>query len=132
MTKVDEVNKIGSDIVELIQIGGLHNFSINDIQLLPAIAPAMPSPPVVPPEYLNITDNVNVMLTTINQTVASESPQDGLSPLKFVIPSKLVVSLEPSANVSNKKTIVNLINCSNFSIFLIDWSLSLRSSVYVG
>ena len=98
------MNQLADSVVELAQIGGLQEFFVNSVDVLPAVAPAAPNPPVVPPQYNNITSSNNVTLVVVNNDTTTVnqpgSDQDGSTdPMEFTIPSNLVVSMEPSPNV---------------------------------
>ena len=93
------MNELGSSVVELIQTGVLNDFSITAVNLIPAVTPSLPTAPVIPPEYFNISYNSNLTLAIINETSQSP-PEEDTSSIKFLIPSTLVVSREPATNVS--------------------------------
>ena len=80
-------------------------FSVNSVKIIPAVPPAAPSPPVVPPQYTNISNNngSNVTLVVINNITTDQQGIDqgnGTEQMEFTVPSKLVISMEPSSDVS--------------------------------
>ena len=94
---------LGNTVVELIQTGNpdIKNASIVGLTVIPASLPSQPSLPVIPPQFENITDNSNVTLASVTKPPV---PVNGINrgkqnEIKFVIPSELVVSMEPHIQV---------------------------------
>ncbi len=80
-------------------------FSVNSVKIIPAVPPAAPSPPVVPPQYTNISNNngSNVTLVVINNITTDQQGIDqgnGTEQMEFTVPDNLVISMEPSSDVS--------------------------------
>lgn len=95
---------LGNTVVELIQTGSpdIKNASIVGLTVIPASLPSQPSLPVIPPQFENITDNSNVTLASVTKPSV---PVNGIinrgkqNEIKFVVPSELVVSMEPHIQV---------------------------------
>ena len=87
---------LGNIVVELVQTGNpdIKNASIVGLTVIPA---SLPSQPSLPGQFENITDNSNVTLASVTKPPV---PVNGINrgkqnEIKFVIPSELVVSIEP-------------------------------------
>lgn len=95
LSKVNEVNRLGASVIDLVQAGGLEEFSINAISAVLATAPSMPDPPIIPPDYVNVTT-----LDTINTTDFDDLTSQYNSTSTYTVPTQLIIEREPSLDVS--------------------------------
>lgn len=82
-------------MIDLVQTGGLNNFSINSISAVLAPPPTVPDPPIIPPKYINVS--LNHTTTMINTTDIDDLYNNTTS---YTIPSHLIIEREPSSDVS--------------------------------
>ena len=78
--------------------------------MVPAVPPPPPQPPVIPPAFQNVSEeeggDVIVQLDPVTIPPLNSEPDnttgstDGNTPINFVIPSSMRVTMEPQTQVS--------------------------------
>ena len=105
LDKHSNITMVVDELVRLVQTGSWspENATILGLAVQSAPPPALPTTPVIPPQYENVTKSGNVTIVDVPTPPPTVSISGGNTDseveLTFSIPTTLVVSMEPHPTV---------------------------------
>ncbi len=82
------------------------NATVTGLSVIPATPPPSPPPPVIPPDYENVTtDEGDPIVIPVDEIIEpptmnpASGDNDTIVAIDFVIPSEMIVTMEPSEMV---------------------------------